>query len=91
MENKEVKKVIKNLIKKGSLSKTFDPWVDEEKKVFDILNKDKISEITVKGIKFKIERRSGGGAGMGEYPPTISLIAVKIIDGYKISKKKSSE
>lgn len=49
-----------------------DPWVPGQREPFNAI-KEGPSTVKYKGLTFSITRKSGGGRGMGEYPPTVSI------------------
>ena len=67
------KDLFKYLIKNKKNRKTFDPWIDDQSNGFDILETCDSIE-TFKGYTFLISGTSGGGCGMGEYPPTNTIL-----------------
>lgn len=87
-----MKKVIKKLnkmAKKGILSKNFDPWSGEkDKKNFNLFDKVAGKEISAGGIVWKINKISGGGSGMGEYPPEINIQAIKFEKGFFVTNEE---
>ena len=51
---------------------TIDPWVPGNGDKFNALQKT-AGAVEHKGLSFFISQKSGGGAGMGEFPPVTTV------------------
>jgi len=65
------KDIIQSMIDNKENTKTFDPWVSSEEAAYNTI-KNK-SKKTYKGFKAIVETTSGGGCGMGAYPPEATI------------------
>lgn len=68
----EQHKIFDDMIRKGHTNRTFDPWVPGQGADFNAFPaSDNISYL---GLEIEVVYTFGGGAGMGQYPPTVKII-----------------
>ena len=76
LNTNDYKYLINSLDGRDSLS--FDTWGSSEGRViYRALDTCDFDAVSIMGNMFAISKKSGGGCGMGAYPPTIRLTKIR--------------